>query len=176
METEHYVFFYGHHPNKSGVNVFSQWYPMSFSETTYTKNGKKIIQEFVNMEQYMMAYKAVLFDDIDHFDKILNTTDPALIKQYGRKIANFKQKEWDESKMIIVTNGNKLKFGQNPELMKRLLATGNKIIVEANPHDKVWGIGLSATDAIKIPSSQWPGQNLLGKALMIVRDEHKNDC
>jgi ribA/ribD-fused uncharacterized protein len=120
----------------------------------------------------MMAHKAMLFGDDKNLTKILSTNDPSKHKALGRKITNFDPDIWNEHKFDIVTQGNRLKFGQNPELLKRLLDTGQKIICEASPYDKIWGIGLRAEQAVKIPNSKWPGSNLLGKALMLVRSEY----
>ncbi|XWV24509.1 hypothetical protein QJ856_gp0067 [Tupanvirus deep ocean] len=169
METDKYILFCGHTPNQAGVHVFSQWYPAKFVENV----NENTTIEYQNAEQYMMAHKALLFGDSFYFDKIMETNNPFMIKKYGRQICDFNPDIWDKHKFDIVTEGNRLKFGQNPALMKRLLETGNKTIVEAAHYDKVWGIGLKAEDAIKIPEAQWPGQNLLGKALMVVRDENK---
>ena len=165
METDKYVFFYGHSKIKSNHNVFSQWYICAFVETL--NDGTQL--EYSSTEQYMMAHKAILFNDAECLAKILASNDPKDIKAMGRKIRNFNEKKWDKYKLNIVIKGNRLKFGQNPDLMKILLKTGNKMIVEASPYDKIWGIGLNASDAIKTPVEQWPGQNLLGKALMAVR-------
>lgn len=168
MQTDTHVFFFGHAPHKLGYNIFSQWYPVEFTDDI----AGEIIQ-YCNTEQFMMAQKAILFDDAENLAKILVTNDPSKIKQYGRKIKNFDDKEWNKYKFDIVTQGNRLKFGQNPNLMKKLLKTGNKTIVEASPYDKVWGIGLTASQAVKIPENKWPGSNLLGKALMVVRSENQ---
>lgn len=168
METTQYVLFFGHQPNKSGTNIFSQWYPIKFFE----KFDKHTIIEYGNAEQYMMAHKALLFGDSDNYEKIMNTTNPMEIKRYGRAIKEFDPDIWDDHKFNIVVNGNRLKFGQNKYLMARLLKTSNKFIAEASPYDKIWGIGLTADQAIKIPQEKWPGQNLLGHALMVVRDEN----
>ncbi len=167
METPKYSFFFGHKPDSTGLNVFSQWYPAVFTDT---HNG--VSYTYANTEQYMMAQKALLFDDMPIFHSIMNTTDPAKIKNFGRLVKNFDQKKWNECKFEIVVNGNRCKFTQNPILMKQLLSTGDRIIVEASPYDKIWGIGLSASNAVSTPMNKWPGQNLLGKALMIVRDEN----
>ncbi len=119
-----------------------------------------------------MANKALLFGDGDSFIKIMETTNPIFMKKYGRGVENFDQKIWDDYKFDIVVHGNRMKFEQNPLLMKRLLKTKDKIIVEAVPRDKIQGIGLSITKAINTPENKWPGKNLLGKALMKVRDEN----
>lgn len=165
MENDKFVFFYKHHPNSIGVNVFSQWYTVSFIEYF----DEETIIKYSNMEQYMMAHKALLFGDAMYYKKIMASENPHLIKKYGRLIRNFDEEIWDQHKFDIIVNGNKLKFGQNPKLLKRLLQTKNKILVEASPFDKIYGCGLNADTASKIDQSQWPGANLLGKALMVVR-------
>ena len=107
------------------------------------------------------------------FQKIIASSDPGEIKQYGREIRGFREDLWNNNKFQIVVKGNEFKFKQNAYAKQILMGTGTKTIVEASPYDKIWGIGLSATDAKKVPESQWPGQNLLGKALMEVRNRLK---
>ena len=107
-------------------------------------------------------------------DKILQMSDPKKMKILGRQIKNFNQELWDKHKFDIVKQGNLLKFTLVKELKEDLLKTDNKIIVEAAFYDKIWGIGLNETDAIKTPVNQWPGENLLGKAIMEVRQEIKD--
>lgn len=170
METNTHVFFYGDKPNKISVHIFSQWYPIPFTE--YFGNDLETKLDYCSTEQYMMAHKALLFGDALNYEKIMNTTNPAAIKKYGRLIKGFDPDTWDDCKLDIVTKGNRLKFNQNAPLLSRLMETGNKILVEASPYDAIWGIGLSANQAISMHPSQWPGSNLLGQALMTVRDEH----
>ena len=58
----------------------------------------------------------------------------------------------------------------NEKLKAFLLNTGTKILVEASPYDKIWGIGLSADqENIKNPLT-WNGENLLGFALMKIKN------
>jgi len=170
METDNYIFFYGHKPNKWGTNVFSQWFPVKFTEKWDSET--KLV--FNNTEQYMMAHKALLFGDAIIFLEIMDTSSPFTIKKLGRNIKKFDPKIWNDHKFNIVVEGNRLKFNQNPELMDVLLKTGNKTIVEASPYDKIWGIGITAEKAINIPENKWPGQNLLGHALMVVRSEYNS--
>ena len=157
------IFFYKHMPKKTEWHVFSQWYPSQFEEGGVTFN---------NAEQYMMAHKALLFKDNYHYEKIMESTDPSVIKNYGKRIKNFNQSIWNKYKFEIVTQGNRLKFQQNSDLMEILMKTNGKMLVEASPYDKIWGIGLSESKAVQIPQDEWPGQNLLGKALMKVRNEN----
>ena len=70
----------------------------------------------------------------------------------------------------VLTKGLTAKFGQNEDLRELLKSTGTNTLAEANPNDKVYGIGLSLQDSRVFNKNEWSGQNRLGKALMIVRD------
>lgn len=140
---------------------FSQWYPAK-----YVYNGI----EFSCAEQGMMYGKAKLFDDDKIADEILRTKDPKTMKSLGRKVHNFNEKRWAEYRELIVLNNNIEKFKQNPKLAKALLDTGDTIIAEASPRDKIWGIGLSAKDKRAQDTYSWLGANLLGEILMDVRE------
>lgn len=72
---------------------------------------------------------------------------------------------------VLVVEGNVAKFSQNPDLKEFLLGTGDAVIVEASPYDKIWGIGLKANDERARNPETWRGENLLGFALMDVREE-----
>jgi ribA/ribD-fused uncharacterized protein len=66
------------------------------------------------------------------------------------------------------------KFAQHPEIAKELIATGDRIIVEASPSDTIWGIGLHYDNKDVEDETKWKGLNLLGKALMRVRTDIQN--
>jgi ribA/ribD-fused uncharacterized protein len=151
-----YIFFYG--------GIYSQWYSSEFTSSGIT---------YANCEQYMMYKKALLFEDYVAAKKIINCTNPKIIKALGRSVKNFNSDMWDIVKFKIVKRANFLKFSQNEELKKQLLATKNKIIVEASPYDKIWGIGMSVEQAQKTTEDKWNGLNLLGKAIMDARDKLK---
>ena len=70
----------------------------------------------------------------------------------------------------IVVDGNIAKFSQNPKLQEFLMRTGDRILVEASPYDKIWGIGMAENNQKVENPLEWNGQNLLGFALMEVRD------
>lgn len=73
-------------------------------------------------------------------------------------------------KFEIVVQGNWLKFTVSEDaenLGEWLLATGQRELVEASPGDRIWGVGFKERDA-GTNRHRW-GQNLLGKALMVVR-------
>lgn len=127
-------------------------------------------------EQYMMASKAIVFDDKEMYLKIRNSSDPASQKAYGRAVKGYDDKVWNKERLDFVFAANMFKFAQNEKMKKLILSTKGKVLVEASPKDKIWGIGLDRYDAIRTPESKWPGKNYLGKVLMLVReclDENK---
>lgn len=119
----------------------------------------------------MMAKKAQLFGDEEIRRQILQCGNPRQIKALGRKVKNFDEKVWEEAKYPIVLNGNYFKFTQNPGLRDFLLSTGESVIVEASPFDAVWGVKMGQEDDNILNPMEWKGENLLGFALMEVRDE-----
>ena len=158
-----FVYFWGHMPAMNGVTstCLSQWY-----DTAFEIDGIK----YHTAEQYMMAQKALLFNDTEVYHEIMSADNPRDYKKLGRKIRNFDGKVWDTKKYEIVVEGNKAKFSQTPEFKEFLLSTGDAILVEASPYDRIWGIGLYPAQAAKGTVDQWRGLYLLGCALMEVRD------
>ncbi|MDX7999297.1 NADAR family protein [Xenorhabdus sp. Reich] len=160
-----YLFFWGHktnYVNNITKSCLSQWYPISFIVDGIA---------YASAEHYMMAEKARLFNDIGSMEKIINAKNPGAAKAFGREICGFNQSIWDECRLKIVIEGNLAKFSQNKSLAEFLLNTGDKILVEASPVDRIWGIGLSE-DASNIQNPlTWDGLNLLGFALMAVREK-----
>ena len=124
----------------------------------------------------MMACKAALFSDTATLEFILeeNTrpeTHPRDIKALGGRVTPFDEHTWAEYRETIVYVGNLCKFGQNEELKKLLLDTGDLILVEASPSDRIWGIGFREKKAMEGDNRERWGMNLLGIALMKVRGE-----
>lgn len=119
----------------------------------------------------MMAQKAALFGDDASYAKIIATHNPKLCKALDRKVKGFDEDVWVDNRERIVYEGNFMKFSQNPALCAALLDTKNTCIVEASPYDKIWGIGMKETHKDAITPSKWRGLNLLGKALMKVREQ-----
>jgi ribA/ribD-fused uncharacterized protein len=124
-------------------------------------------------EQWMMAEKARIFKDDYALAAILASSKPRDQKALGRQVRNFNQDVWNSVCRGIVYLGNLSKFKQNSALRTVLLATENRIIVEASPVDPVWGIGLSQDDPKSLDPAQWRGTNWLGIALMQVRETLK---
>ena len=165
-----YIFFWGHTPSKDEEikkSCFSQWWKSEFWVD---------VDNYCCMEQYMMSEKARLFGDEEIREKIMKSADPREIKALGRLVKNFDDSLWNRVKYSIVLTGNYYKFMQNEELKKFLLSTGDKVLVEASPYDRVWGIGMGASNENIEKPEMWRGENLLGFALMEVRDEIRNIC
>lgn len=145
----------------------SQWYPCGFVERD-EKMG--VETRYKCAEQYMMAKKALLFGDRQTHAKIMAAKTPRAQKALGRKVKNFDADVWEAKSMDIVTQGNMLKFSQNPTLLQELMDTDDDELVEASPYDKIWGIGLAADDRRAKNKAQWKGENRLGQCLMRVRE------
>lgn len=121
-----------------------------------------------------MYNKARLFEGNDDIaEAILATRQPSEIKKLGRKVRNFNGAVWEQERSDIVFQGNLSKFNQNPALAEILLGTGDAVLVEASPDDRIWGVGLAITDPNIHDPSKWEGLNLLGQALMDVRSRLK---
>ena len=151
----------GFHKPGEENGYLSNWYPSRF-----TVDGK----EFSSMEQYMMYRKAVLFRDTIIAEQLMATDDVSEIKQLGRLVSGYNDHVWSGVRQIVVYEGLKAKFSQNEELKEKLLATKDAVLAECAVRDRIWGIGLSMTDPDRNDFDKWNGQNLLGYALMMVRE------
>jgi ribA/ribD-fused uncharacterized protein len=160
-----YVFFWGHQPSTDGsitVTCFSQWW-----QSTFIVEGI----EYKTAEHWMMAGKARVFNDDEMLAKIIVAKTPAEAKKLGRSVKNFDASVWDNHKYELVKQGNIHKFSQHADLQEFLLNTNQRVLVEASPVDKIWGIGMAKNHAGIENPTLWKGQNLLGFALMEARDE-----
>ena len=162
-----YLFFWGHQPKLDGSigkGCLSQWWSERFTVDDL---------EYFSAEHYIMAEKARLFADSDALEKILSAKHPGAAKQFGRAVRGFNEQVWREHRFDIVVRANLGKFGQNARLQEYLLTTGKRVLVEASPRDKIWGIGLTEDNPAASNPLQWKGENLLGFALMEVREQLK---
>lgn len=166
--TQKYIFFWGHQPTRDGSissSCFSQWWESSFTEEDFV---------YRTAEHYMMIKKAELFGDHEVLSKMKVAKSPGELKKLGRLVKNFDAQLWDTNKYQIVKQANLLKFDQNESLRTFLLSTKDRVIVEASPLDSIWGIGLAKDHPDVMSPSKWKGENLLGFALMEVRDDLAN--
>lgn len=148
-----YTFFWG--------GPFSQWAP-----------SKILIDGVIYncCEQYMMAQKALLFNDIEAHNNIMKEQQPYLQKALGRKVTNFDKDRWEAVAKHVVFRANLAKFTQNKYYYDALMATGETLLVEASPEDKIWGIGLHQDDPRALDPNQWLGTNWLGEVITHVRE------
>lgn len=163
-ETIKYIYFWGHQPGRSGAittSCFSQWWKSPFEV-------EGII--YPTAEHWMMAQKALLFNDKQSFEAIINAKTPGAVKALGRQVKDFDNELWEKKRFDIVVKGNFYKFSQDEALKEFLIKTHDRVIVEASPVDNIWGIGLAADDERAGNPELWQGLNLLGFALMEVRD------
>ncbi|AIQ15165.1 NADAR family protein [Paenibacillus durus] len=164
-KTFEFVFFWGHTPSSDGSvdkSCFSQWWMCPF-----VIDGT----EYSCAEQYMMAEKARLFKDDEMLAAILKAKHPMEMKAFGRTVSNFDKDVWESQCYGIVKRGSLAKFSQNPRLGDYLRSTKNRILVEASPRDRIWGIGMGQAHPDAENPMKWRGRNLLGFALTEARDE-----
>lgn len=150
-----------HNPNEEN-GYLSNWYMSPF-----TADGIR----FSSMEQFMMYRKAVAFGARDRAAQILDTEDVGRIKELGRLVSGYDDNYWNGIRQIVVYEGLYAKFSQNEELKRLLQATGRAVLAECAVKDRIWGIGLSMDDPDRLDRRKWKGQNLLGYALMMVREK-----
>lgn len=146
---------------------FSNWYHAEFDYAG---------QHYVNSEQFMMYHKVLMFRKYELADQIIQTSDPAKCKKIaGQKFPEFDSELWEKTCVAIVKRGVKAKFAQNKDIMKTLLNTGNALLAECSPYDKKWGIGIDINDPQRLVIANWKGKNLLGRILMEVREELRQE-
>ena len=158
--TDKFVYFWSGFP--------SNWTKCEITIESPIDHSKK---QFHSSEQLFMYYKAIFFNDHETADKILNCgRDPKKAKELGRQVKNFNNEAWNGVRLMYMIKANMYKYTQNEELKKLLLSDKykGKSFVEASPVDNIWGIGIHEDDASD-DTSNWKGQNLLGKALDTVR-------
>ncbi|MFF4010116.1 NADAR family protein [Streptomyces sp. NPDC001717] len=156
--------FWGHRPRPDGTlgpSCLSQWWPSEFTVGDV---------RYDTAEHWMMAAKARLFGDAEAERAALEARTPAEAKKAGRLVRGFDDAIWERERYGIVVEGSVHKFSSTPELTAFLLGTGNRVLVEASPLDRIWGIGLAADDERALDPARWRGLNLLGFALMEARE------
>lgn len=162
LETDTHIYFLTGPFSQWSMNTFKGhiWYPDSIPDEI----------EFVCAEQYMMASKAMLFGDVQIFEKIMKAKKPDQHKDLGRMVQNFNPEIWNEHAQKIVMQGNYYRSQHSKEYMNALQNSGTKTLVEGSRFDKIWGVGLSWDDPKIQDENNWLGTNWLGKAHMVVRD------
>jgi ribA/ribD-fused uncharacterized protein len=145
-------------------SFLSNFYPAPF---TIDKKS------FTGSEQFFQYEKAVRAGDNETAAKIMNTDDPVQHLRLGKKLT-VNNDQWNENvSEAIMETAVTAKFTQNPELLKNLINTGTKLIIDCNAHDIFWGNGLSINDKDASNKSKWKGKNIMGTILCRVRENLK---
>lgn len=158
-----YLLFWGHKPDMPGGidrSCLSENYVAEFEA-----DGER----FPTVEHYIAWRKAKLFGDDHSAERILAAEAPSKAKAIGRSVKPFDDDVWKANRLEIAVAANVAKFAAHPNLAQYLAATGHKVLAEASPIDRVWGIGLHADDADAKSPERWPGLNILGFSLMEAR-------
>ena len=111
-------------------------------------------------EHYFQAQKFLVPEIQEKIRQIASPMDAAL---EGRNRQNPLRPDWEEVKDEVMHQALRMKFRQNPDIAKELLATGDAIIIEHTQNDAYWADGGDGS-----------GNNKLGLLLMHVRQELKN--
>jgi ribA/ribD-fused uncharacterized protein len=157
VESDTYVVFY------ESDSPFSNFFPVSPPPGEYPA--------FRSSEQYFMYQKAVQFGDDAMAQRILAARTPGQAKQLGRQVRNFDDVVWTAKRYDVMVEALRYKVRVCPEFREALRATQGKRLVEGSPSDRIWGVGIAKDDPAILDEANWRGQNLLGRALMQVRDE-----
>lgn len=148
-----YLPFWGHTAPSNGAigpHMFSQWYAHAFEH-----DGVR----YRTAEHFMMAGKARLFEDLEALNRILNAKTPGEAKGIGREVRGFSPEMWEAECLSIVTNGSIAKFSSSAELRAYLLGSKDRVLVEASPRDRIWGIGMGRNNPLVERPSQWRGRS-----------------
>ena len=159
-----YLFFWGHTPKDPAVvdaACLSQWFPRAF----FVEGVR-----YATAEHYMMAEKARLFGDAAALALVLESSTPAAAKGAGRAVQGYDDAAWGAARADAVVRGNVAKFSQHADLHAFLAGTGDHVLVEASPRDRIWGIGMGRSNPDAGDPARWRGRNLLGFALMEARE------
>lgn len=162
--TADYYFFWGHTPKGEGAvdkACLSQWFLRPFDVDGVV---------YASAEHFMMAEKARLFGDREALARVLVCKTPAEAKKIGREVRGYDDQRWGAARLEAVVRGNLAKFGAHEDMLRVLLGTGEKVIVEAAPRDRIWGIGMGASNPDARLPARWRGRNLLGFALVEARE------
>lgn len=174
-----YIGFWGNNGDTYKEMVFSNFHPSPFMvEVVDNVYNDRALRPFNCNEQYFMYRKALEFKDYESIYRILEPGHYAYhYKKLGRKVKNYDDNVWAKVRYQAMLDGLRYKFTQNEDLKAILLETGDAILVEDSPFDNVWGVKLGKKDRYGQIDNRWKnvnywqGLNLLGFALMEIRDE-----
>lgn len=151
----------------------SNFYPSTFQ----VEWGGSQVLNFDCNEQWFMFRKAWKFGDAGAMELLLQPgLQPSDYRDIGRSVRHFDAQAWAQVSDYYMLEGLVFKFTQNPELAQVLMGSGDRVLVECSPVDRIWGIGIArecdggADDSVWRDSRNWRGDNCMGFRLMDLRD------
>jgi ribA/ribD-fused uncharacterized protein len=118
-------------------------------------------EEWPTSEHYFQAKK---FEGTSHETEIRKASSAMEAAKMGRERKRPLRSDWEKVKDDVMRKVVRAKFTQHKSLLKTLLSTGDAVLVEHTKNDRYWGDGGDGT-----------GKNMLGKILMEIREELKNE-
>jgi ribA/ribD-fused uncharacterized protein len=149
------VFFHGKYSS------FSNFHPSEF-----IPEGQK----FNSVEQFYQFKRVSSTGNQSIASEIMDSIDPAEQYQLSKRIIPDSKKWSDKIANQFMELAVNAKFQQNDLLRSELLSTSDKLIVECNPHDRIWSCGLKINSPDVEEPDKWLGKNQLGKILIKVRE------
>ena len=114
-----------------------------------------------------------MFNDEVTAERILSSDDPKEHKRLGYTVAGLQKHIWEAKRDTIMRNALEAKYEQCEHCKTFLRNTKSNRLVEANPSDRYWGVGLSVRDQAIWDFRKWKGSNRLGEMLMEIRETLK---
>ena len=142
---------------------FSNFYPVKFNHQG---------QNYHSSEQFIQYTKAKYCNDHETAEHILNMHSALACKKFGYTVQNYNHQGWIDSIEALCINGIRAKFEQNPALLRALMNTGDKIIIESSKDD-IWGTGVPLFRWDCLQEKLWTSRGKLGTILMEIRESHK---
>ncbi len=149
----------------TGASPLSNFYRCTFEDD----DGMR----WSSVEQYYQFHKCTHHGERQKAQQILQTDVPNKCLSIAKQVKITDEKIWEDRAKEIMFEGCLLKFSQSNFLKQFLLKTEDTVLVEANPRDKFWAVGLGIQDPDLFNPTKWKGQNILGKTLRKVRDKLK---
>ena len=146
------------------INIFGDEYEFLSNFYYSIMEDNDII--YTTNEHYYQSMKCQNEDPMKQ--RIIKAKGPGEAKRLGQKVELIE--DWDKLKCYFMYKGLQLKF-KNPVLRKKLIDTGNNILIEGNHHhDNLWGDCFCNN----LECSTINGKNWLGNLLMDLREELKS--
>jgi ribA/ribD-fused uncharacterized protein len=153
--------FEGNQPAADEVHLLSQW-----ACTAFVADGVF----YPTLTHFLMAGRAEVFGSATARLRILRARGPREAEALGYQVKAPSESSWATLLETLLDRGTLCKAIQNDSVQRVLLASAEAVIVSAGLADDLMGVGLRRDDARVSRPSQWQGQNLLGLALMDVRE------